>query len=144
LAGTLSASTDSLAPALDALRLSLHILAATVWVGGQLVMVGLVGTARRISADAPRAIARAFARISWPAFAVLIATGIWNVAATHPAQQSGPWRVVLWVKVAVVVMAGLAAYLHSRSSTKRATALWGSLSGLSALGALVLGVFLAG
>ena len=35
-----------LAPALDTIRLTLHVLAATVWVGGQLVMAGLVGPAR--------------------------------------------------------------------------------------------------
>ena len=32
-----------LAPAIDTIRLTLHVLAATVWVGGQIVMTGLVG-----------------------------------------------------------------------------------------------------
>lgn len=120
------------------------MLAASVWVGGQIVLAGLVGPARRISSDAPKAIARAFARLSWPAYGVLIATGIWNVMATHPSTQSGAWRTVLWVKVAVVALAGVAAYLHTRSASRRGLAVWGSLSGLSALGALVLGVLLAG
>jgi hypothetical protein len=108
------------------------------------VLAGLMGTARRISADAPKAIARAFGRLSWPAFGVLVATGVWNVIATHPSTQSGAWQVVLWIKVGVVVLAGVAAYLHTRSASRRGLAIWGSLSGLSALGALVLGVLLAG
>ena len=40
-----------LAPALDTIRLTLHVLAATVWVGGQIVMTGLVGPARGLGAD---------------------------------------------------------------------------------------------
>jgi putative copper export protein len=120
------------------------VLAAAVWVGGQVVVAGLVGPARRLAADGPRTLARAFARLSWPAYAVLLATGIWNVAATHPAEQSFAWRAVLWVKVAVVVVAGIAALLHSRARGRRGLAVWGSVAGLASLGALVLGVLLAG
>jgi putative copper export protein len=115
-----------------------------VWVGGQVVLAGLVPIARRLSSDAPKAIARAFARLSWPAFAVLVATGIWNVTALHPSTQSSAWRVVLGVKIGVVALAGVAAYVHSRATGRRGLAVWGSLSGTAALAALVLGVLLAG
>jgi hypothetical protein len=108
------------------------------------VLAGLVPAARRVSADAPGALARAFARLSWPAYAVLVATGIWNVGATHPSAQSADWRVVLWVKIAVVALAGLAAVAHSRASGRRGLAVWGSVTGLTSVVALVLGVFLAG
>ena len=57
-----------LAPALDTIRLTLHVLAATVWVGGQIVMMGLVGPARALGGDATKTLARAFARMAWPAF----------------------------------------------------------------------------
>ena len=63
----------------DELRVFLHVLAATVWVGGQLVLAGLVPALRRLGPDAPRVVAGQFNRIAWPAFAVLVATGIWNV-----------------------------------------------------------------
>lgn len=134
----------SLADSLTALRLSLHVGAATVWVGGQVVMAGLLPTLRRLSGDAPRALARAFARLSWPAFAVLVATGIWNVAAVHPSTLGHAWQVVLGVKIAVVAVAGLAALLHGRSASRRGLAVWGSLAGTASLVALVLGVLLAG
>lgn len=140
----LSATAGSLAPALTALRLSLHVLAAAVWVGGQVVLVGLVGPARRLSAEGPKTLARAFARLSWPAYAVLLATGIWNIAAVHPSGQSSAWRVVLGVKIAVVVVAGVAAGLHTRATGRRGLAIWGSVAGVTSIGALVLGVLLAG
>ncbi len=120
------------------------MLGAAVWVGGQIVLAGLVPTVRGLSADGPKAVARAFARLSWPAYALVVATGFWNIAAVHPPNQSAPWRVVLWVKIAVVALAGLAALAHTRATTRRGLALWGSVSGLTSLAALVMGVLLAG
>ena len=91
-----------LAPALDTVRLTLHVLAATVWVGGQIVMMGLVGPARGLGADAPKTLARAFARLAWPAYAVLVVTGIWNITAVHCSDQDSAWKAVLMAKIAVV------------------------------------------
>lgn len=125
------------------MRLFLHVLAATVWVGGQLTLAGLVPGLRRLSPDAPRLVARRFNRIAWPAFAVLVATGIWNVARLN-APFTGKYGVTLITKIAVVALSGLSAWLHSVSQTRRGLALWGALTGLSALAALFLGVLLAG
>ena len=136
-------SGGGLAPALDGIRLSLHVLAATVWVGGQLTLAGLVPAARSLGEGAPRTLARAFARIQWPAYAVLVVTGLWNVSAVH-AGQPHAWQVVLGVKIAVVALAGLGAYLHTRSTTPRGLAVWGAVTALSSIAALVMGVFLAG
>ena len=52
-----------LAPALDTVRLTLHVLAASVWVGGQIVMTGLVGPARAMGTNAPTTLAAAFAKV---------------------------------------------------------------------------------
>ncbi|HVA02468.1 MAG TPA: hypothetical protein VMU64_01875 [Acidimicrobiales bacterium] len=131
-----------LSPALDGIRLSVHVLAATVWVGGQLTIAGLVPTARGLGEGAPRALARAFARIQWPAYAVLVVTGLWNISAVH-AGQPGSWVVVVVAKIVVVALAGLAAFLHTRASTTRGLAIWGALTTLSSIAALVMGVFLA-
>ena len=132
-----------LAPGLDGLRLSLHVLAAAVWVGGQVTLAGLVPTARRIGPDAPGALARAFARVQWPAYAVLVATGIWNVGVVG-SHAHGAWQAVLGVKVAVVLLAGLAAFLHTRARSRGALAAWGAIAGTASVTALVMGVFLAG
>jgi len=142
-AASVLASVNQLASALEGLRLSLHVVAAGVWVGGQLTLAGLVPTARRLGEGAPAALARAFARVQWPTYVVLLATGIWNVAAVG-TNGSAAWKVVLSVKIAVVLLAGLAAWLHTRSTSRAGLAAWGALSSLSSLAALVMGVFLAG
>ena len=132
-----------LAPAVDGIRLTLHVLAASVWVGGQITLAGLVPTARKLGPDAGQRLARAFSRLSWPAFAVLIATGIWNVVAVR-AGQPHSWQVVLGVKIAVVALAGIAAWLHGRARNRRDLAIWGAVTSVSSLAALTMGVFLAG
>lgn len=132
-----------LAPATDGIRLTLHVLAATVWVGGQITVAGLVPTARALGPDAPRAVARAFSRLGWPAYAVLLATGVWNVFAAH-AGQPNAWQTVLAVKIGVVVLAGASAWLHSRARSRAGLAAWGAVTSLCSLAALALGVFLAG
>jgi len=88
-------------------------------------------------------IANAFAKIMWPAFLVLLITGVWNVSATAKDQPTS-WKIVLGVKIGVVLLSGLAAYLHSRSTSRRGLAIWGGVSGLSATAELVRRVFLAG
>lgn len=132
-----------LSSALDGIRLSVHVLAATIWVGGQFTVAGLVPTARGLGEGAPKALAQAFGRMQWPAYAVLVLTGLWNVSAVH-AGQPRSWVVVLVVKIVVVALAGVSAYLHTRSTTKRGLARWGALTALSSTAALVMGVFLAG
>ena len=132
-----------IAPSWDSLRLFLHVLAATVWVGGQLTLAALVPALRGAGLDVPRRAAQAFNRVAWPAFGVLVLTGIWNVAAEHD-KVHGRYQTTLIVKLAVVVLSGVAAALHARSRSRQGLAIFGALTGLSALTALFLGVLLAG
>jgi putative copper export protein len=125
------------------IRLFLHVLAATVWVGGQFSLGALVPELRAISPDAPRAVARRFARFAWPAYGLLVVTGIWNLLAVHPT-MSGAYGVTLMVKLLVVALSGISAWLHSISRTKTGLAVWGAVSGVSAAGALFLGILLHG
>ena len=128
---------------LQTVRLFLHVLAATVWVGGQLSLAGLVPGLRRISPSAPRAVGRRFAQIAWPAYGVLIATGIWNVLAVH-ATWRGAYGVTLIVKIAVVAVSGISAWAHGRSRSRSGLAIWGAMAALSAVVALFLGILLHG
>lgn len=132
----------ALASAATTLRLSLHVLAACVWVGGQLTVAGLLRTVRGLGEGAPRAVARAFAKLQWPAFVLLVATGIWNVSASH--HQGSAWEAVLGAKIAVVALAGGAAIVHSRARTKAGLAAYGGIAGIASIVAVVLGVLLAG
>ncbi len=142
--GASAALLASLAPATTAVRMSLHVLAAAVWVGGQITVAGLLGTVRGFGEGGPRAVGRAFGRLEWPAYAVLIATGVWNVVASRPSTQGGAWNAVLGVKIAVALAAGVAAWLHQRSRTRAGLAAYGALTGVASVAALVLGVVLAG
>ncbi|WP_334143481.1 hypothetical protein [Rhabdothermincola sp.] len=125
-------------------RLFLHVLAATVWVGGQLTLAGLVPTLRQLGPDAPRAVARRFNRIAWAAFAVLVITGVWNLLAIDVGSRTAAYHVTLALKLVVVAASGLGAAFHARARSRAALAAWGAVSLAAALGATFLGVLLAG
>ncbi len=127
----------------DTIRLFLHVLAATVWVGGQVTLAALVPALRVAGAEAPKAAANAYNRIAWPAFGVLVATGVWNVIAEHD-KDHGSYHTTLIVKYVVVAASGVTAYLHMRAGSKTAMAVFGALTGLTALGAVFVGIMLAG
>ncbi|HYU02816.1 MAG TPA: CopD family protein, partial [Jatrophihabitantaceae bacterium] len=110
-------------------RLFLHVLGATVWVGGQITLAGLVPGLRSVSSDAPRMVARRFSAIAWGAFAVLVATGIWNILAIRP-DWSSSYGTTLIVKLVVVAVSGFAAALHARARSGAGLAAFGALSGL--------------
>jgi putative copper export protein len=123
----------------DALRVFLHVSAATIWVGGQLTLAGLVPGLRALGEEAPRQVARRFNRIAWPAYGVLVATGIWNVLDIAPELDSAYSR-TLMVKVVVVAVSGMSAFAHATARSRVGLAVFGALAGLSALTALFFGV----
>lgn len=127
----------------DAIRLFLHVLAATVWVGGQLTLAALVPTLRGLGAELPKKAAQAFSRVAWPAFAVLVVTGVWNIAAERD-KIGGRYRTTLVLKIALVIISGVTAAAHARATSRRGLALFGAATGASALAALFVGVLLAG
>lgn len=127
----------------ETIRLFLHVLAATIWVGGQLTLAALVPVLRGVGvADLPATAARAFNRVAWPAFWVLIATGIWNMVAED--ENSDAYRNTLTLKMVIVAISGATAYLHAHTKSRTALAVYGALTGVSALGALFVGIMLAG
>ncbi len=89
-------------------------------------------------------LARAFARLAWPAFALLIVTGFWNLSTFTWSHQSTAWKAVLVAKIVVVVAAGAGAALHQRATSKAQLAFWGSVAGVASIAALVMGILLAG
>jgi putative copper export protein len=132
-----------LAVSWDTARVFLHVLAATIWVGGQLTLAALVPVLRRLGAEIPRAAARRFSQVAWPAFGVLLLTGIWNIVAVR-SQIHGSYATTLVVKLAVVAISGVTAALHARARSTAGLAVFGALTGISAVAALFLGILLAG
>ncbi len=127
------------------IRLFLHVLAAMIWVGGQVSLAVLVPVARRTGGvETTRALARRFQLVAWPAFALLVATGIWNLFAVNVGDQSGSYLTTLAVKLALVGVSGAGALAHILLARSR-PALGGALAGLAllaALGATFTGVLL--
>ncbi len=137
---------------LDALRSFLHILSVSVWVGGQIVVAGLVPLLRRIDRSAgpvpegeksvTQKAAHRFGRISWPFFALAIITGLWSlgevVANDEWATSTGLWKTLFFVKIALVAASGVGAWLHGRAQRAPERALFASVASLSALAALLI------
>ena len=123
-------------------RLFLHVIAATVWVGGQLTLAGLVPVLRGLDPTAPKAVARQFNRIAWPAFGVLVATGVWNLVEVKVGDASTKYQVTIFVKLCVVAVSGVGAFLHTQAKTRQGLAVWGAVGGLATILSLFLGVLL--
>ncbi len=126
----------------ETLRLFLHVLAATIWVGGQITLAALVPALRAAGTDVPKAAARAFNRVAWPAFAVLVVTGVWNVVAAD--DDSDAFQHTLMLKYTLVLASGVTAYVHMKATSRKMMAIFGALTGLTALATLFVGIMLAG
>ena len=98
---------------------------------------------RGLGVEIPWTAVRLFNEIAWSAFAVLILTGIWNVIAVR-SQITGSYETMLVVKLVVVAVSGVTAALHARARSAAGLAVFGALTGISALAALFLGILLAG
>jgi putative copper export protein len=131
-----------LSPTVATLRLFLHVLAAAIWVGGQFALAGVVGTVRSEAPGATRLVARAFARLAWPAYAVLVVTGVWNLVAIDVAATSTAYQITVFVKILVALVAATATAVHSIGRSKAALAIGGAVGALASVLALFLGVLL--
>jgi len=128
---------------LDAIRTFLHLFGVAGWVGGQVLMLGLMPVLRSLGPDAPKAAAHRFARVAWPCFALAVVTGLWGLAEVGLGDRDTDYLVTLLVKLLLVGLSGAAAVLHA---TTRSPALRGATGGvgfLAALGALLAGAMLA-
>lgn len=93
----------------------LHILSATIWIGGQITLVTLVPVLRQFEGMAT-AVGLRFQRIAWIAFTVLVLIGIGNM---HNAgigwtdlSKTAIGR-TLSLKLGFVLISGLGAAVHA-------------------------------
>lgn len=137
------------------LILWLHIVAACIWIGGQVTVAAIIPLLRG-QRDLARRVGRRYQLIAWPAFAVLIVTGVVNVgnAGVRWSQllDSAAGR-TLTIKLAFVALSGIAAGAHSVLQAPRqrggdgsvvGSAVLGSISLVAALLAALYGVAIAG
>ncbi|MEC8947934.1 MAG: hypothetical protein VYD11_02155 [Actinomycetota bacterium] len=124
---------------LDAVRTFLHLLGVAGWIGGQILMLGLLGVLRNLGPDVPRIAAVRFGKVAWPCFALAVTTGVWGLAEVGLSNQSDGYLATMLVKLFLVGTSGAAAAVHM---TTRSPALRGASGGigfLTALGALLAG-----
>lgn len=127
----------------EQIRIILHLLAVIIWLGGQIVMLGLLPVLRSAGGDLPASAARAWSRIAWPAFFVAVVTGIWNMLAVDLGNVSGGYNAVFGIKVLLVLISGLAAALHQSTDKAALKGLTGALGFVSALLAMIFGVLMS-
>jgi uncharacterized membrane protein len=127
-----------------------HVLAACIWIGGQIVVAAVLPLLRGTEGLA-RTIGRRYQVIAWPAFAALAVTGVLNVGNAglqwSHLLDSAPGR-TLAVKLGLVALSGAAAALHAFVQAPRGrSAMWsatlGSVSLLAAVVAALYGVVIA-
>ena len=133
-------------PALDVRRLFLHVGSATVWLGGMVTRAGIAPTLRASDPDGPGRATAAFARFAWPAYGILIATGIWNILSIPAMSTLGiGYQIALSLKILLAVASGLGAFIaQSPNAPRAAVPAAQALATLGAAGALLIGVGLLG
>jgi putative copper export protein len=126
------------------IRLFLHVLGATVWVGGQITLAGLVPTVRALDPQGPRVVARRFNVLAWSAFVLLVVTGIWNLLAVDVGDKTTAWQATLGLKLLLVAASGIGAAFHAGARSKLVLAAGGAAALLGGLAAVFLGLQLSG
>lgn len=142
---------------------TLHILAAMLWVGGMgFFAIVIVPVVRRSAApekgrELMRAAGARFAKVGWLTLALLVATGAGNLAfrgllpaLATAAFWSSSFGKTLALKLALVITVFLVSATHARaarastsaSGDRAGAASWGRVTLLLSLAVVVLGVFL--
>ncbi len=132
-----------ISPTLDSIRIFLHVLAAGVWVGGQIVVAGVVPALRKSSGtEGTKSLANGFARVAWPAFGLALITGMWGLVA-RDGDSSTEYSVTFGIKFLLYIAAGASAVAHARSTKRPVIAVTGALGLLFSLIVMFLGTLLA-
>ena len=124
----------------DQIRTILHLLGVSVWLGGQIVMLGLLPVLRKLGGDIPKQTAAGFGRVAWPFFGLTVVTGIWNILAVDLSDVTTGYNAVFGIKMILVVITGVAAAMHQSTDKPAIRGMTGGLGFAAALGAFILGV----
>ena len=124
----------------NTIRVFLHVLGVTIWVGGQIVMLSLLPVLRKAEVEGlPARAAQAFQRVAWPAFGLAFFTGIWNIFEVDMGDTTTAYSVVFGIKFLLVVLSGIAAYAHAQAERAAMKGMMGGIAFAAAIGAMILG-----
>lgn len=132
-----------ISPTIDSVRIFLHVLAVAVWVGGQIVLAGIVPALRTSAPQSMPVVARAFARIAWPAMVVVVFTGMWSLGSINVADQSSAYLATFGIKMLLVGLAIIATIVHSAGTSKASKPIGGAVGLLTSLLAAYAGILMS-
>lgn len=132
-----------ISPTLDSLRIFLHLMGVAVWIGGQIVLAGIVPSLRSVAPDAMKTVAQGFARIAWPAFILVVFTGMWGLGSVDMSNESSQYMVTFAVKMLLVGIAVIATLIHSQGTSKATKGIGGAASLLTSLLAAFAGILMS-
>ena len=122
------------------LRVFVHVMAATVWVGAMVASAWLEPRVRRSGSEELRVVADGLRGAAWAAYLALWATGIANLVAVGAATESSRYGASLLAKLGLVAASGVS-YWALRDNTSARVVVWlATVAILGALGALLVGV----
>ena len=110
----------------------LHLLGATVWIGGLIVLGGLVPAVRQATDDREviKAMARRFGVISWSALGLLVLTGGYMAVDF--------WSQTLAIKIGLVLLVAMLAGWHSIAGSQQSPRTRGMIQGAILVVSLVI------
>ena len=117
----------------------LHLIVASIWVGGLITLGVLVAAVRRAGADRSvlKAMAGQFGRLSWAAMAVAVVTGVVQLARSNVSLSSDTdYAVALFVKLTLVGIAAGLALFHQLTAQRSSPAFRGTIQGIILLTSL--------
>lgn len=132
-----------ISPTLDSIRIFLHVIAVAVWVGGQIVLAGIVPQLRKVAPDAMKTVAQSFARIAWPAFLIIVFTGMWGLGTIDVTDRSSAYLATFGIKMLLVGVTVIATLIHSNGTSKAAKGVGGAASLLASLLAAFAGILMS-
>lgn len=121
--------------------LYVHVIGATVWVGGLITLSLLVPAIRKRAADEdvePRPILQAaanrFSWVSWTALGVQVTTGLLMVVSYFDRY----WTQTLILKIGIVMLSAMLAAWHTVGAREQSPAFRGATQGIILVLALVI------
>ncbi len=125
---------------LDTIRIFIHILSVAVWVGGQIAMMAIMPILKEAGIEGLAAkVAQGFSNIAFPALAVAIFSGVWNILAIDMANATMVWNIVFGIKFLLVILSGFGAVKHKNATDPKQKGLYGAIGFGSAVIAMFLG-----
>ena len=125
---------------INTIRIFIHVLAVTVWVGGQIVMMAILPVLKAANVEGlPKMVAKGFQNIAWPAMAIAIFTGFWNIFALRGLEKSFAWNMIFGIKFLIVIISAVGAARHAKAEDPKQKAIYGAVGFGAAIIAMILG-----